>query len=163
MVFKFPSGNAKLSTVQKLWSKGGGNRNARSTELINVGSSKKYYSNRMIKNWTEKKPKEVECCFVISLHSLQTSSNIHRQMGGWGKQSFFFRFRFRFVLIACQTSRFPHSLDPRMASKRKNREVVKLLTEIRNNFNSKGNLFFLLWANHICGVRSSPYTHPFSG
>ena len=101
MVFKFPSGNAKLSTVQKLWSKGGGNRNARSTELINVGSSKKYYSNRMIKNWTEKKPKEVEGCFVICLDSLQTSSNIHRQMGGWREVEFFFRFRFRFVLIAC--------------------------------------------------------------
>ena len=97
MVFKFPSGNAKLSTVQTIWSKRGGNRNARSTELINVGSSKKYYSNRMIK----KKPKEVEGCFVIFLDSLQTSSNIHRQMGGWGEVEFFFRFRFRFVLIAC--------------------------------------------------------------
>ena len=67
MVFKFPSRNAKLSTVKKIWSKRGGNRNARSTELINVGSSKKYYSNRMIKDRTEKKPKEVKAALLFLL------------------------------------------------------------------------------------------------
>lgn len=58
MVFKVPSSSSL--NIYNVWTKQE-SQNVAQVEIINVASSsKKYYKNRWLKNWEQKKPQEVQ-------------------------------------------------------------------------------------------------------